>query len=377
MIPIRRHVLKQKKRCKNQFCKKVRNKENIPFDEYLQINDLPFHLTRLAMVKCAEIARRESSYEEAAQLLSEDYHIMLTDSTLNKVTDYVGRTVFEADKARVEEAYEKMADTPIPEKPTRKDVFYLFIDGSLLFTRILGAIGGRLWKEVKLALMFAGKDAKAGKKSERIRIRHKEYVPFLGSVEDFKKYVFEAAVRMGCFEYERIVIISDGATWIRTMCEELFPKKICPNTVQILDFYHLAENVYTYAKDKFKDDQSKYVPWAEQLLDLLEKSKTQEALEMLKDDEHKKTSEGVLNLYGYIKNNINKIDYAWYKKMGWYIGSGAIESGNKSVVQKRCKGPGMSWNPANAQHMITLCAKAKSGLWKTSVRDPFIQPLAA
>jgi hypothetical protein len=77
----------------------------------------------------------------------------------------------------------------------------------------------------------------------------------------------------------------------------------------------------------------------------------------------------VVNPYTYIEHNKNKIDYAEYKRRGYYIGSGPIERGNKSVVPKRCKQAGMRWNEGNAQEMVTLKAKEESGIWGASVRD--------
>jgi hypothetical protein len=38
-----------------------------------------------------------------------------------------------------------------------------------------------------------------------------------------------------------------------------------------------------------------------------------------------------------------------------------IESGNKSVVQKRCKQAGMRRNEGNAQEIVTLKVKEESG----------------
>ncbi|MDR0583148.1 MAG: hypothetical protein LBG57_02195, partial [Treponema sp.] len=77
----------------------------------------------------------------------------------------------------------------------------------------------------------------------------------------------------------------------------------------------------------------------------------------------------VVNPYTYIEHNKHKIDYALYKRLGYYIGSGPIESGNKTVVQKRCKQAGMRWNEATAQDMVTLKAREESGIWGASVRD--------
>jgi len=78
-----------------------------------------------------------------------------------------------------------------------------------------------------------------------------------------------------------------------------------------------------------------------------------------------------VDLYKYIYNNQNNIDYPAYKAKGYFIGSGAIESGNKVVLQSRLKQAGMRWDPTTAQYMLSLKAKEKSGLWYSYV-IPFI-----
>ncbi|MDR3343747.1 MAG: hypothetical protein LBT14_13410 [Treponema sp.] len=78
-----------------------------------------------------------------------------------------------------------------------------------------------------------------------------------------------------------------------------------------------------------------------------------------------------MNPYTYIDHNKKKIDYAEYRRQGvlCYIGSGSIESGNKTVVQKRCTQAGMMWNDPTAQDMVPLKFKEESGIWGTSVRE--------
>ena len=77
---------------------------------------------------------------------------------------------------------------------------------------------------------------------------------------------------------------------------------------------------------------------------------------------------GTVNLKTYITNNINKIHYQNYKNKGYLIGSGPIESGNKTILQKRLKQSGMRWSPNTAQPLLTLRAKAESGLWNSEVK---------
>ena len=67
---------------------------------------------------------------------------------------------------------------------------------------------------------------------------------------------------------------------------------------------------------------------------------------------------------------MNNIDYVTYESKGYFIGSGAIESGNKTILQDRLKRAGMRWSIATAQAMLTLKTKAESGLWFVDVEMP-------
>ena len=152
------------------------------------------------------------------------------------------------------------------------------------------------------------------------------------------------------------------------MREELFP-----DAQQILDYYHLCENVNTYAKHLLGMEPSQYAEWANEMCTLLKASKWDSVLNDLKG--RKKPLLCPVDLYGYINNNIPNIDYARYLDEGYFIGSGAIESGNKSVLQQRLKQAGMRWNTQTAQYLLTLRAKYKSGLWTQEVERPVLELL--
>jgi hypothetical protein len=76
--------------------------------------------------------------------------------------------------------------------------------------------------------------------------------------------------------------------------------------------------------------------------------------EELENHECGKPPEGSASLAGYIKNNKARINYPLYKSLGYYIGSGLIESGNKSVVQQRYKQAGMRWSVQGVQYVLSL-----------------------
>ena len=172
------------------------------------------------------------------------------------------------------------------------------------------------------------------------------------------------AVRNGYGAYENTVILGDGAAWIRNMAEECFP-----DAQQILDFYHLAENVHEYSKQYFKTDESKAKEWAKKTCTALKKSQYAYVLKELESHNKEHMIKCPVNLYGYIENNVNNIDYETYEQKGFFIGSGAIESGNKVVMQQRLKQAGMRWNVGTAQNLLTLKSKAESSLWQEDVEN--------
>ena len=217
--------------------------------------------------------------------------------------------------------------------------------------------------ENKTAIAFTDKDMIKRKNGDHIIIE-KEYTAFIGTAESFRGYVLNTAVNSGYGKMKDAVILGDGAAWIRNMGNELFP-----DAVQILDLYHLKENIYTYAKHKFSQNEKEYVPWAEDFIDKIEKGKAPEALLLLPEEE--KLPVGVVNLRTYITNNIDKINYPAYKAKGYFVGSGAIESANKVIVQRRLKQAGMRWSVSGAQAVLTLRAKVESKLWDADVKALF------
>ena len=72
---------------------------------------------------------------------------------------------------------------------------------------------------------------------------------------------------------------------------------------------------------------------------------------------------GVPNLRNYLTNNRNRINYRALQQQGIKVGSGAVESGNKMVIQQRMKQSGMRWNVKSGQYVASLRAKNASGRW--------------
>lgn len=334
-----------------------------PLDCFLGIDKLPFKMTAAAMLECSYWAQDQISFQRAEEKIKRTMNVSIDDDTIRKAAGFIGKAVFEEDCKKAEEVWAEFCKRPLllPSKK-KKGVLYIEIDGSAVNTRVQDE-NGSTWRENKLAIFFSTDHVHQwkNKKGEVCRrIEKKEYVSYIGSVEEFKKHVLAGAIRNGYGSYEKVVILSDGAEWIANMKEELFGD----DAIQILDFYHLSENVYSYGKAKFKMDESKYIPWAKNKCTQLKEGKWEE---VLRDMDPKETYKNTVNLYHYIRANKEHIDYPRYTEMGYFIGSGAIESSNKIIVQRRFKQAGMRWGVSTAQYLITLVSKWESELWESDV----------
>ena len=345
-------------------------KSIFPLDSYIGMAGLPFKITPHAMLEIAYWAQNQSSYQRAEETISKVMLVGVNDDTVRLVTNFVGGIVFDNDRKRAEEAIHMLDCGRISYPKNTAGTLYILADGAALNTRIRDEEGST-WRENKLGEVFSTHDIHTwtdhnGQKQHQII--KKEYVSYIGSAAEFKKHLFACALRGGYGKLAETVILSDGAAWIRNMVEEMFP-----DAQHILDYFHLCENVNTFAKCIFGMDESKYKAWAKDICDCLKTGQIKKVLTEIEPFKDKKPENCPVNLYGYITNNIKNIDYLVYEQKGYFIGSGAIESGNKTILQDRLKRAGMRWNTKTAQPMLTLKSKAESNLWQTDVVNPFLE----
>lgn len=334
-----------------------------PLDMALGIDKIPGKMSLPLMLETAYWAQDQGSYQEAEDQIRRTLHLDVGDDTVRKVANLVGAIVFMHDQRRADEAYRILAEgSGALDFPYDRDgVLYIEMDGAAFNTRHPGR-DDSTWRENKLGIVFSSDDVhflgcEDGGDVEKFYIDRKEYADYIGSSHEFGKHLFSAALRSGYGTYRRTVIISDGATWIRNLKEEFFP-----DAQQILDLYHAIENIHSFARYRFNNDESRAVPWAQQMSALLKDGQYRRVIDEVASYKGK-TIPNVVNLYTYLTNNIGNIDYKKYRDEGLYVGNDAIESSNKTVLQRRLKQAGMRWDAATAQNMVTLRAKAASGKW--------------
>ena len=331
-----------------------------PLDDYLGVDGLPFKITVKMMTNIAKECIRASSYERAVDVIKDHYGVTFSTATVRSVTDFVGAVIFKDDQHKADEA-EKTLPLSIDRRKkhrNKNDVLYIEADGAMVNTR--RQVEGTSWMECKIGLVFHAKDIHSWKTktgATRRQITKKSLVGYIGSYKIFRYHLL-ALARQYNYQYcTQIVFISDGADWIHTIVTELFP-----DAIHILDLSHVKEHVGDFGKwiNKDADEASK---WIEKINKMIEESQIEEVLKTLEPYANTKCPDNVLNLYKYISNHKECMDYKKYKSLGYFVGSGASESANKYVMQNRMKLQGMRWNKETGQGVLSLKARMESGCW--------------
>ena len=277
------------------------------------------------------------SYENCNEVIKKFTNIEVSITQVYRVTDLYGKEVG------------KTVNKERTLTPLKKDeVLYTQADGSMLLTREQG------WKEVKVGRFFKSSDCihadgKAG------WISNSQYVAHLGNNKDFTKQMddlIESHGRLG----ERLIFISDGAVWIKNWIADAFP-----DAVSILDYYHACEHLHSFSNQYFTDKE-KEKNWVTEQKELLLESNVLIVIKNIEKlaGKNKEAQE----LIAYYESNKERMDYKRYRQIGCgIIGSGAIESAHRTVVQKRMKQSGQRWSIQGAQNMLNLRVINKNHQW--------------
>src|SRR5204863_3188881 len=57
---------------------------------------------------------------------------------------------------------------------------------------------------------------------------------------------------------------------------------------------------------------------------------------------------------GFFQAHYQRMFYGTYRRKGWFIGSGVVEAGCKTVIGKRLKQSGMFWSQAGATSVLNF-----------------------
>ena len=145
-----------------------------------------------------------------------------------------------------------------------------------------------------------------------------------------------------------VVIVGDGAEWIWNRAS-LFVRRC-----EILDFWHALEHAWEFAQLRCGEGSAQADRWVHEIAEDLRAGKVQEVIARLKRVRPKtpELRESLQALIRYYSENAGRMRYDEYLRLGYGIGSGAVESAHKQVVHARQAG--MRWSEAGARRLLAL-----------------------
>jgi hypothetical protein len=298
----------------------------------------------------------ETSFRDGAGLLERLTGLKVSAETLRQHTEAVGTAV----EAALQTAMAEVVRTRESAAALDPAPGTLIIETDGVMVRYLHG-----WHEVKLGLVAGQVDGK---------LRVPSYVAARASAEQFGPRLLAEAARRGALEVvawegavigrglavlPKVVVLGDGAVWIWNLAAEHFGERI-----EIVDYYHATEHIWVLAKAFYGEGTAKTKRWGERQCRRLLARGAGPLLRALRAS--KRCSPEVTPVlrreHAYLRTNAARMDYPTFRQQGLPIGSGAIESEAKRLVQQRMKRPGARWSDVGAQAVLNVRSRLFSHL---------------
>jgi hypothetical protein len=170
-----------------------------------------------------------------------------------------------------------------------------------------------------------------------------------------------------------VVIVGDGAEWIWKRAS-LFERRC-----EILDFWHALEHAWEFARLRYGEGSRRADGWVHRIAQDLRAGHVQQVIARLKTlrPTTPELREKLDTLIRYYTDNAPRMRYDEYLRLGYGIGSGAVESAHKQVVHARLRQAGMRWSEAGARRLLALRLLLLNNNWELLGRLRMISLAAA
>lgn len=312
----------------------------------------------LARLMCLEGAD-ETGFDKAERHLAETGGIRVGARQIQRVVQRVGS------------AAQAWQEREGPLGSTDASVLYVSGDGTGIPMR-KEVLAGRRGKQpdgsAKTAQVYLGcVFTQHGRDPKGHPIRDHEsttYVSSLESIDRFGPILRREALRRGMGTAKQVVLLIDGAAGLERMGRDCFK-----DAIQIVDFFHSMEHAGTVLDALIGKDHPDYKArlrrWAKRLL----RDGVQGLIDQTRREAKGRPNEvAVDSALGYFVNNVERMQYGSFRRQGFFIGSGVVEAGCKTVIGARCKQSGMRWSEPGAENILALrcihTSRRASEFWK-------------
>ena len=316
----------------------------------------------------------EGSFEDTAERVAEAVGVTVSDEVVRRMTEGLGAVAeaeVQAAIARVQRGQPAWnADAVV--NPPQSGVLAVEVDGLYVHR-------DDDWHEMKVvtvAPLGPGVEVDADTGRARLAWGRASYGAGFEAAEEFwYRASVEASRRgLGTPAVRTVVVLGDAAEWIWHYARA-FLALPGVEVVEIIDLSHAYEYLWAVGSAVFGAETPAAAAWVEPLKTRLYEegaAPVRAALEALLatlsraapvPDTENGPLTAVRRALEYVTTHAARLDYPAFRARQLPIGSGAVESAGKSVIQARIKGAGMRWSGAGAQQVVALRALHRSGRW--------------
>lgn len=166
---------------------------------------------------------------------------------------------------------------------------------------------------------------------------------------------------------DQILFVADGAHWIWDSVQ--LARKMLEmgglrcKILELIDFYHAVQHLHAFAELKCQWSGKKRKQWISRQKRFLKSGWTKQVIGNLQLAAKGSKSKLLQRELMYFVNNRERLCYKEVAALKLPIGSGAIESAVRRVINLRLKGPCIFWKEETAEEVLLLRAYYKSGRW--------------
>ncbi len=206
-----------------------------------------------------------------------------------------------------------------------------------------------------------------------------------GKLQPFLELLEMHLVRNGINLASQVLLIADGAEWVWKHIPPLLQRLGCPpeSNSELLDFYHATEHLQTFADAVFTQAKEQQA-WFKTARSTLKRGQTRLLIEQMQtlSQNISGSSRSIINSqiqYLTKFHQQGRLKYSQVAASKMPIGSGAIESLIRQVVNLRLKGNGKFWLRDNAEAILHARCQSAAGSWSSfcdSILTAWLYPAA-
>jgi hypothetical protein len=286
----------------------------------------------------------------------------VTAKAVERVAEAIGADIAAREQAEIQKAMQ--LELPAAAGPPISNL-YVELDGTgvpVVPKETEGREGRQEGKpartrEAKMGLVFTQTAVDA----EGYALRDEASTTYLGGIQtagEFGRALYTEAYRRGWSRAIHKVVLADGQHYNWSIAQEYFPE-----ATQIVDLCHARQHVWELGAKLYPSDKAAKVGWIKVHQDWLDEGQIEDLVASLRSTGSQRPELGdpIQTEANYFEGNAERMRYPRFRSRGFFVGTGVMEAGCKTIIGGRLKRSGMFWTVRGANSIITLRCCRLSG----------------